>query len=180
MCFIQIGAIKVVQILDRETVNSYTLKIQASDSGTTPNKVTVNAVITVGDENDNAPVISRQPAPFIVTENSALGTKIGAVHATDADEGSNGDITFSIADGNTGGAFEIDTASGVITVKGSIDHEKSSTFNLTVMATDNGVPSLSSIEAFVVNVIDINDNAPVFDKRSYHGKQIISLVKLKH
>ena len=154
------------------------MKIQASDSGSPPKTALVQATITVGDENDNAPVIASQAAPFTVTENAASGTEVGVVSATDADAGLNGQFAFSLSAGNTDGAFEINVTSGRITVKGNVDREKANSYRLTVKATDKGTPEMASTEVFVVNVNDVNDNAPVFNKTKYEGRWTFSLERV--
>ena len=86
---------------------------------------------------------------------------IVTVKATDKDEGDNGRISFSI-DQTSSTKFLIDSASGVISTKISLDHEVDTRYVIQVTARDAGTPSLSSVATVEVTVIDRNDNSPDF------------------
>jgi hypothetical protein len=112
------------------------------------------------DANVTAPVVDAA-GPFALAENSVNTTAVGTVTATDADPV--GSVTgFSITAGNTGSAFAIDNG-GAITVANSavLDRETNPSFTLTVTATDG--TNVSAGENFVINLTDVNDNAPVVD-----------------
>ncbi|ACM18737.1 cadherin domain protein [Geotalea daltonii FRC-32] len=97
-----------------------------------------------------------------LAENSAKGTPVGKVSATDAD----GDtITYTIIAGNDNGAFAIDAASGAITVADAskLDFEATREFTLTVQASDG---RLSDTGTVTINLVDRNDNAPVITSGS--------------
>ncbi|HFC53827.1 MAG TPA: hypothetical protein ENJ43_05285 [Gammaproteobacteria bacterium] len=111
--------------------------------------------LTVTNVND-APVITKNQK-FSVAENSAVGTAVGEVEATDVD----GSITgFSITGGNKDDAFAIDD-SGKLTVanKGALDFETMPTFNLKVTASDGS--ATSEVETVVIDLININEYPPV-------------------
>ena len=145
------GTITVAGTIDHETTPTYTLTVRVSDGMTSvENAVTIN----VTDVNE-APVVTAQNAAFDVTENATNGTAVGTVAATDED-GDN--LTFSITNGNTGSAFAINENTGAVTVAGTVDYETTPTFTLTVSASDE---SLSGTADFIVNVTNVNDNAPV-------------------
>ncbi len=103
--------------------------------------------------NNNPPVAS--DANFSVVENSSLGTSVGIVSATDPDPGDT--LSYAITAGNVGNAFALNSASGEITVAGSLDHESLSLYNLTVTVTDDGVPILSDTASITINVDDENE-----------------------
>ena len=98
--------------------------------------------------------------PFTIAENSAAGTAVGQVTATDSDPGQT--VSFAIVGGNTSGAFAINSTTGVITVASpaALDYESNSVFTLTVRATDNDPDPLSS-ETNVVVFVDDGNEAPV-------------------
>ncbi|CAB1440244.1 unnamed protein product [Pleuronectes platessa] len=50
-----------------------------------------------------------------------------------------------------------------------LDRERSSEFNITVTCSDEGVPSLSSSVTLTLQISDVNDNAPVFERSSYEA-----------
>ena len=54
-------------------------------------------------------------------QSSDIGTLVYGVSATDADEGSNGEINFSLSD--PGLPFDISPSGGAIFVAGSLDYE---------------------------------------------------------
>src|SRR5262249_42900229 len=89
-------------------------------------------------------------ATFSVAENSANGTAVGTVSATDPDAGTT--LTYSITAGNTGNAFAINAATGAITVatSGTLNFETTPSSSLTVQATDNGVPQMSGSHEITV------------------------------
>ncbi|MBW1686544.1 MAG: DUF4347 domain-containing protein [Deltaproteobacteria bacterium] len=99
-------------------------------------------------------------------ENSAFGTSVATVIATDPDVGDN--LTYSITAGNTGGAFGINSSTGEITVAtpAAVNFETTPTFNLTVQATDDGTPSLSDTATVTVNLNDL-DEAPVINDATF-------------
>ena len=144
------GAITVAGTLDRETTSTYTLTVRASDASLSG---TADFTVNVTDVNE-APTVTAQSSAFTVAENANNGTAVGTVAATDPE---NDRLTFSITNGNTGNAFAVNASSGAITVAGTLDHETTPTYTLTVRASDG---SLSGTANFTVNVTDVNE-APV-------------------
>lgn len=86
------------------------------------------------------------------------------LQATDKDININARISFSIASGNDQGHFKLDRDSGVISIKASLDYEKTKEYNLVVQAKDTKHTSQANV---VIRVVNINDNAPVFKPKSY-------------
>ena len=146
------GLLSVAGALDRETTASYNLTVQVADGGSPSLSSRVNAIITIDDENDNSPVFSQDSYTVTLPYNE-LEEWSTVVTATDRDIGSNAAITYSITGGDTGGVFTIDADSGNITVTGMLDPEESSSFNLTVQATDGGTPQ-NRAQAIVVITVD--------------------------
>lgn len=104
---------------------------------------------------NTAPVVV--PATFGLDENSANGTAVGTVAASDID----GDgYTFAITGGNAAGGFTIDPGTGAITVAdvGVLDFETTPTFTLTVTATDDDPNTPKQGTAPVtINLNDVNE-----------------------
>ncbi|XP_026315594.1 cadherin-related tumor suppressor isoform X2 [Hyposmocoma kahamanoa] len=157
------GQLIIAKPLDRETVDRYQLTVVAHDSGQSV-RLSSTATITVDvlDENDNPPIFTNTQLNVSVLETEPVNKKIIQFHATDADLGINRELQFSITSGNRKEAFFIDSYSGELFLHKQLDYEDLTTYVLNVVATDNGSPSLSSSISFIVNVIDANDNAPVF------------------
>ena len=113
---------------------------------------------------NDAPVVTDQT--FAVAENSANGTAVGTVAATDQDAGQT--KSFAITGGNTGGAFAINATTGAITVATSsaLDFETTPSFALTVTVTDNGTPALADTATVTVTLTNVNE-APAFTGDPY-------------
>lgn len=65
------------------------------------------------------------------------------------------------------GKFSINATTGEIRTLHSFDRDEPSRNKevyVTVQATDNGRPTLADICTFKITILDINDNAPIFDK----------------
>uniref|UniRef100_A0A3P9MCZ3 Cadherin domain-containing protein n=1 Tax=Oryzias latipes TaxID=8090 RepID=A0A3P9MCZ3_ORYLA len=153
--------------LDREVHPHISLKLLAVDGGTPQRSGSVNIEITVLDANDNPPVFSQSVYKATVEENAPKGTYITTVNASDADSGTNGLVTYSFSNvkGKSAEKFEIDSLSGKITVCGDVDYEKDKRYELRVLAKDQG--GLSDATKVVIEVADINDNAPVINIMSF-------------
>ena len=163
------GFIAVNSTLDREALDSYSLYIRASDNAVSnPRHAFVRVNFTVLDENDNSPRFVNVQN-FTVVENARISTAVGSVSATDSDAGRNGEVRFSIVEGNDGNVFQINPISGQITVNGAIDREMQTSYKLTIMASDRGRPQMKTKQVFCVTVQDENDNSPEFDARVFRG-----------
>ena len=126
------GAITVETELDFETESSYTLTVIASDGGTPARNSTLIIIIGIIDQNDNSPVITSPTPSYSIRENVGVGTFVGSVNATDADNGTNSAIVFTIIAGNIANRFYIDSVTGDIFTNGTIDREELSLYSLTV------------------------------------------------
>ncbi|MBW1888466.1 MAG: cadherin domain-containing protein, partial [Deltaproteobacteria bacterium] len=138
--------------LDYEAANLLSIRVRTTDSGVGNITYEEAFTITVNGINE-APVVDNQT--FSVDENSAFGTAVGIVVATDPDIG---DVfTYAITGGDPGGAFMIGSNNGEITVADSslLDYEAIPSFSLTVQVTDTG--SLADTATITVNVNDINE-----------------------
>ncbi|XP_053097300.1 protocadherin gamma-A3-like isoform X28 [Pangasianodon hypophthalmus] len=146
--------------LDREKQETFTLLLTAVDGGEPVLSGTVQIHVTVLDSNDNAPVFTQKVYKASIIENSPKGTKLTTVSASDADEGTNGQVTYYISntDKSVKDVFTINQNNGEITLNGQTDYEKTSHFQLDVQAKDQG--GLSDSCKIMIDVLDINDNKP--------------------
>ncbi|XP_030813557.1 LOW QUALITY PROTEIN: protocadherin alpha-6-like [Camarhynchus parvulus] len=149
--------------LDRETIAVHRLVLTATDGGRPSLTGTMELVISVLDVNDNMPQFNQSVYKVQVPENSERGTLVIRLNATDLDEGSNSNISYSLQmlsqqDGRD--VFRIDRTSGEIRLTGDLDFEDVNLYRLQVDATDKGTPPLSGHCKVVVEVLDVNDNAP--------------------
>ena len=136
----------------------YTLSLTVSDGANTSSAETVT--ISVNDLNDNLPIIAASQS-FSVDENSANGTSLGAVAATDADATATTYQNWTITGGNTNSAFAIDPDTGEITVNTSseLDTETTPSYSLSITVSDGA--NTATAETVTININDLNDNTPI-------------------
>lgn len=159
------GLVRIRERPDRETRAQYQLVVEANDQGKDPGprSATATVHISVEDENDNYPQFSKKRYVVQVPENVAVNTKVVQVEATDKDEGNNAKVHYSIISGNVKGQFYIHSPTGVIDVINPLDYEMIREYNLRIKAQDGGRPPLiNGTGMVVVQVVDVNDNAPMF------------------
>ncbi|XP_060765539.1 protocadherin alpha-8-like [Neoarius graeffei] len=145
--------------LDRERESVIKLVLTAVDGGTPPRSGTMQILVNVLDINDNSPVFTKPLYKVKVHENTSVGTKILTVSASDADEGNNGEVSYSVVS-DEGDLFLINSHSGDITVKGNVDFEEHPAMELRIQAQDKGHPPRRSSSKVLIEVVDVNDNAP--------------------
>ncbi|XP_055015295.1 protocadherin gamma-A11-like isoform X7 [Boleophthalmus pectinirostris] len=145
--------------LDREKEEIISLLLTAVDGGEPQRSGTMLIHITVLDANDNAPVFSQSIYKASIKENAVNGTLITQVSASDADKGSNGEVTYVIGNRRRSysNLFQI-TKEGNILLNGPIDYEKLKIYEIDVEATDRG--GLSDSSKVIIELNDINDNSP--------------------
>ncbi|XP_061090075.1 protocadherin alpha-3-like [Conger conger] len=149
--------------LDREKQSVIQLLLTAVDGGKPPRSGTLQIIVNVIDVNDNAPTFSSSLYKVRVPENVPYGTTILTLTATDADEGVNGDLVYSLIRRgrlNHLDIFAIDPKTGEITTKGTLDYEESSAYEIRAQAQDGGHSPRSTHCKVLVEVVDLNDNAP--------------------
>ena len=124
--------------------------------------------ITILDLNDNAPLFSQSEYVSSVAENETVGNSFTYILATDDDIGINSAVVYTIDPSSVNSHhFEVNDTTGAIQIAEILDYENIQSYNITVIATDGGTPQLSSSATLIINVIDINDNAPVFSGLPY-------------
>ncbi|KPP56576.1 protocadherin alpha-6-like, partial [Scleropages formosus] len=149
--------------LDREKQPVIPLILTAVDGGKPPKSGTLEITVNVLDANDNSPVFSSSLYKVRVLENSPRGTSVISLSATDADEGANGEVLYLFnrhGQENILDTFTINPDTGEITVKSDIDFEQNPFYEIRVEAKDKGQSPMVTHCKVLVEVIDINDNAP--------------------
>ncbi|XP_073424165.1 protocadherin alpha-3-like isoform X4 [Dendrobates tinctorius] len=149
--------------LDREKQSVHNLSLTAYDGGKPRLSGTTRIVVTVEDFNDNAPVFDQPFYQCGVNEDAVEGTLVFKLNATDLDVGKNGEILYDFShmvSGEAREAFMLDKYTGEIRVKGKLDFETVTMYEIQVEATDNGdVPHFGHCKV-LVTVMDVNDNPP--------------------
>ncbi|XP_054073028.1 protocadherin gamma-A10-like, partial [Rissa tridactyla] len=150
----------LAKALDREEAAFHELVLRASDGGEPSRTGTARIRVSVLDANDNAPAFSQAEYTVRVAEDVPVGSALLTVTATDADEGTNGDVKYSfhkISD-RASKLFSLDSQTGEISLKDDLDFEETSVHVLQVQARDAG--ELSDTAKVAITVTDVNDNAP--------------------
>ncbi|XP_068021792.1 protocadherin alpha-6-like [Melanerpes formicivorus] len=153
----------LTKALDRETAPVHRLVLTASDEGRPSLTGTMELVIAVLDANDNIPQFNQSVYKVQLPENTERGALVIKLNATDLDEGTNGNIVYSLQklfpqEGRE--VFEIDRKSGEIRLRGDLDFEDVGLYRLQVDAGDQGNPPQLGHCKVLVEVLDVNDNAP--------------------
>ncbi|XP_049330731.1 protocadherin gamma-A11-like isoform X37 [Astyanax mexicanus] len=159
------GEIKVNGPLDYEKSKHYELNVEARDKGGLTD--TSKVLVEITDVNDNAPVISVISFSNPIPEDSAPETVIAMLNIKDVDSGKNGQIRCLV---ELDLPFRIKSSSSnfySLVTDQFLDREKCSEYNITIRATDEGSPSLSTNKTLNLKISDVNDNAPLFQRQSY-------------
>jgi protocadherin beta len=146
--------------LDREAQAEFSLTLMAVDGGSPPRSGSVLVQILVMDVNDNAPEFVNTPYGVQVLENSPADSAILSVLARDADAGEFGTVSYGLwqASEEIQQTFSINEVTGEIRLKKKLDFEKIKSYHVDLEARDGG--GLSGKGTVVIEVVDVNDNAP--------------------
>jgi hypothetical protein len=140
------GALSFNSAADYETKNSYLVTVRASDSS---NVTTQNITVTIKDINE-APIIT-SGSSFSANENQS---DIGSITATD--ESSN--LIYELS-GTDSSSISINNVNGKLTFNSAPDYESKNNYSAIVKVSDD---AFTTQQAFEVNIINLNDNSPVF------------------
>ncbi|XP_023698689.2 protocadherin gamma-A11-like isoform X34 [Paramormyrops kingsleyae] len=154
------GELVLEKELDREQQQELKLLLTAVDGGIPQRSGTVLVHVTVLDANDNIPVFSQAVYKVSLPENSPLDTVVVTVSATDADDGANGEVSYELGllSEEEKKLFYLDQKTGEIRLKGEVDFEEESVFEMRVQAKDGS--GLASQAKVIIDIVDLNDNAP--------------------
>ncbi|XP_041699680.2 protocadherin-8 [Coregonus clupeaformis] len=149
--------------LDRETQSSYVVELIATDGGNPFRSGSTKITIQVTDFNDNRPVFDQNNFSVTLPEDAPVGFVLLDLNAVDPDEGLNGEVVYGFGkqvSAEIRELFEVYSKSGRITLKNPVDFETKKTYELDVQATDLGANPIPAICKIIINVKDVNDNAP--------------------
>ncbi|XP_024284896.2 protocadherin gamma-A4-like isoform X13 [Oncorhynchus tshawytscha] len=161
----KMGEIRVIGSIDYEEVSSFELRIQAKDGLGLASYSKV--IIDITDINDNAPVIYLQSLTNPIPENASPGTEVGIINVQDRDSEKNRQVRCSIQQNLPFKLVPSIKNYYSLVTTGELDRELVSDYNITITATDEGSPPLSSSKSVQLSVADVNDNPPVFEEQSY-------------
>lgn len=137
--------------------------------------------VTLEDVNDCYPTFTNGTYMTYITEDTAVGSPVFTAMAIDLDRGENARIAYSLESvgGDSLDHFQIDQTEGVVSVTKSLDYEKMTSYQMRIVAQDAGFPSLSSSVLLTVQILDSNDNSPVFTQTVYEA-EISDAAKIGH
>ncbi|XP_072251837.1 protocadherin gamma-A11-like isoform X34 [Leuresthes tenuis] len=161
----KIGEIRVIGAVDFETTTSYEIRVKAKDGLGLSSYAKV--IISITDINDNAPGVSLKSLTNPIPENTPPGTEVGIINVQDRDSEKNRQVRCSIQQNVPFQLVPSIKNYYSLVTTGQLDRELVSDYNITITATDEGSPPLSSSKTVQLSVADINDNPPVFEEQSY-------------
>ncbi|XP_078248630.1 protocadherin alpha-5 isoform X21 [Pogona vitticeps] len=127
--------------------------------------------VEIKDINDNAPVFSASEQSLSVAESILASTRFPLNGASDADIGSNAQLKYKLSSTEyfavEGKINDQHSGSLMLILNKPLDREKIPVHRLVLTATDGGQPELTGTVRLEINVMDANDNAPVFNQSVY-------------
>uniref|UniRef100_A0A8C6M1X7 Cadherin domain-containing protein n=1 Tax=Nothobranchius furzeri TaxID=105023 RepID=A0A8C6M1X7_NOTFU len=161
------GEVKVAGAIDYEKESKYEMQISAKDGLGLASHASV--LVEIIDVNDNPPVIYLKSLSNPVPENAPPGTEVevGIINVQDRDSEKNRQVRCSIQQNVPFKLVPSIKNYYSLVTTGQLDRELVSDYNITISATDEGSPPLSSSKTVQLSVADINDNPPVFEEQSY-------------
>ncbi|XP_069339858.1 protocadherin alpha-C1 isoform X2 [Eulemur rufifrons] len=150
------------KVLDREQRATHLLVLTARDGGLPARSGDAEVTIIVVDTNDNAPVFERSVYHTKVPETAPNGTVLFRVQASDPDEGSNGEVRYSLSNSTQAELrhrFQVHPKSGEVRVAASLGPPET-LLEAYIEARDEGAFSLASTAKLLVEVTDVNNHAP--------------------
>ena len=164
------GVISLIAPLDHETTPLIVLSVQALDRGSSPLSALATISVTVKDVNDNKPIINTNGKSQANLIENRLFQDFAFIEVSDLDFNP---VKLNMVSGNEYNSFSIRHFYAnyyFLTMNAVLNREDQDKYFLTLRAYDSGNPQLTSDYQFTVNVLDENDNKPVFDKEIYFAK----------
>ena len=152
--------------LDREVSDKHILIICAEDRGIPKRHNCTQVTVNVQDVNDNAPQFASSHYQEFVTEDTLPGSRILTVFAADLDAGDNAVVHYQLKS-TMNVPFLINSTTGDLTVSRLLDFERQQSYTFTVVALDQGTPSMSSSVDIEIIIQDVHDSGPVWMQDPY-------------
>ncbi|KAM7143149.1 protocadherin Fat 4 [Molossus nigricans] len=161
------GWISVASSLLADLNQNFLITVTAKDKGNPPLSSQATVQIIVTEENYHTPEFSQSHMTATIPESHGVGAVVRTVSARDRDAAMNGLVRYSIASGNEDGTFAINSSTGILTLAKPLDYELCQKHEMTLSATDGGWVARTGYCSLTVNVLDVNDNSPVFLPEEY-------------
>uniref|UniRef100_A0A4W6FZ14 FAT atypical cadherin 3 n=1 Tax=Lates calcarifer TaxID=8187 RepID=A0A4W6FZ14_LATCA len=164
------GVVYTADRLDYEARTQHILTIMVKDQEFPFNRDLARILVAVEDSNDNIPYFTSTVYDAVAYESSPIDTSVLQVTALDKDNGINGQLTYTMEAGNTGGVFGIDNATGVIFIARELDLTCVGFYTLTVRVTDSGFPPLMATATVRISMILSDFSQPKFSQKEYQAE----------
>ena len=163
------GDIYLVKNLDYEKDPRFAFSVTVTDGGTPAKSSEASVQISVQDINDNAPQIQVTLPKATVRENMKVNSYIAHLSPSDRDSDANSDISCSVVNNEHFALQKFSETQSIFKVilNQRLDYERSRTEIVNVTCVDSGTPPLSNSTAFTLQILDVNDNSPVFERPEY-------------
>nr|XP_056711025.1 protocadherin-23 [Euleptes europaea] len=154
------------------------LLVEAIDHGNPPLTAITSVVVHIQDVNNYVPQFTMAAYNLSVRENVSIGEKLLTFSAADYDKShENNYIEYSIIGGNGSNKFLVETCVigpqspnkvvGNLRLRSLLDREKTSAYQLLILASVHGAPLLNSTATVSITVLDVNDSPPIFTSLEY-------------
>jgi len=151
--------------LDRELTGDWVnLTVRATDAyGLFSDR---QLAISVLDLNDNVPIFTQTRMFTAVQENLPVGSVVTRLQAVDPDN--NPDVRYYLLPGVDSHKFALNTTTGDLSLTETLDYETRKSLVVHVAAFDAQLPNTSnnSVCQLDIDVLDLNDNRPLFNATS--------------
>ncbi|XP_030388378.1 protocadherin-like wing polarity protein stan [Scaptodrosophila lebanonensis] len=173
------GMVTTSASLDRELMDVHYFRVVATDDSFPPRSGTTTLQVNVLDCNDHSPSFEAEQFEASIREGATVGSTVITLRATDQDIGKNAEIEYGIEAVTDGTGtpqdqempiFRIDSRSGVVSTRSSLDRETSDSYHLTVTASDMASAQSerkTATASVLIKILDDNDNYPQFSERTY-------------
>nr|XP_035144785.1 protocadherin Fat 2 isoform X2 [Callithrix jacchus] len=158
-----LGIITLARKLDWANHAPHTLTVKAEDQGSPQWHDLATVIIHVYPSDRSAPIFSKTEYFVEIPESIPVGSPILLVSAMSSSE-----VTYELREGNKDGVFSMNSYSGLMSTQKNLDHEKISSYQLKIRGS-NMAGAFTDVMV-VVDIIDENDNAPMFLKSTFVGQ----------
>ncbi|XP_075298086.1 protocadherin beta-7-like [Opisthocomus hoazin] len=159
------GQVRLKKPVDYEETKTYEIYVQATDGGGLSTHCKVE--VQVEDVNDNAPEVIITSLSSTLSEAAPPNTVVALFSVRDRDSGDNGRTSCELAGEQPFSIARLARDAYSLVTLEVLDREEVAEYNVTVVARDEGSPTLSASKMLLVRLLDVNDNAPTFNQAVY-------------